>query len=639
MSENREMNARETEKSIVLLTGAAGFLGSHICDTLLEQGRKVRALVLPGDKSVKYIPQGVEISEGNLCDMDSLDAFFDVPQDVKIDVIHCASMVTTNPDFSQKLIDINVGGTKNMIEQCLKRGNFRKMVYVSSTGAIPELPKGTAITETHDFSDAEHNDKVVGWYSKSKAMATDEVLRAVRQRDLNACVVHPSGILGPKDFAIGETTGTVIKIMNGEMPVGMGGSFNLCDVRDLAFGCVSAIANGRKGECYILGNKEVTLKEVCQMLHDASGCKMPFFYVPINMAYKLAAQMEKKAEKTGEKPLMTNFAVYNLARNNKFDYSKAERELGYHTRPYAETLRDEAAWIVEQGYIKEAPKAGEMLAEGAEKLAQANGQIAGAVADGYKKVEHAVVGGYKQIEKAVVDSYTKVEDGFVGSFLTRDGETAQEAKARLKGMQPQAEAEHARGRALIEAVAAAEDKDALRELLHSNGIDQLTDEMLDECWRYLALSQDMDAMRDIFSDKDFASCRAKLAAHGIEISQEDYALVSDILSIGQDPGYVRRLMEIETTEDLLAELQKEGYRNVTMEFLDALKENAISIASDGILTAEEIKGGEHMSIWKRYFRVINRLFAMSTVTELTLRTPGAASPAYTIAMACGVCLM
>ncbi|MCD7856623.1 MAG: NAD-dependent epimerase/dehydratase family protein [Clostridiales bacterium] len=335
--------------TMYLLTGAAGFLGSHICDVLLERVEQVRALVLPGDKSVKYVPDAVEIIEGDLCDMTSLDAFFTVPEGTQTIVIHCASMVTTNADFSQKLLDINVGGTKNIIEQCLNHPECQKMVYVSSTGAIPELPKGQKIKEVDQF-DAE-SDRVVGWYSKSKAMATQAVLDAVRERGLNACVVHPSGILGPKDYAIGETTGTVIKIMNGEMPIGMGGSFNLCDVRDLADGCVSAADKGRCGECYILGNKEVTMKEMCHLLHDASGCKTPYFYVPLGMAYKLAEQMEKKAEKTGEKPLMTNFAVYNLARNNQFDYSKAERELGYHTRPYADTLRDEAQWLAAGGYL------------------------------------------------------------------------------------------------------------------------------------------------------------------------------------------------------------------------------------------------------------------------------------------------
>lgn len=339
------------KQTIYLVTGAAGFLGSHVCDELLERGEKVRALVLPGDKSVKYIPSAVEIVEGNLCDVNSLDRFFTIPDGDESIVIHCASMVTTNPDFNQKLIDVNVGGTENMIDKCLEHSECRKMVYVSSTGAIPELPKGTAIRETDSFTPV--NEKTqVGCYSQSKAMATQAVLDACRTRGLKACVVHPSGILGPKDYAIGETTGTVIKIMNGEMPVGMGGSFNLCDVRDLAHGCVAAADKGKEGECYILANKEVTLKEVCMMLRDASGCKTPFIYVPLSLAYRLAAQMEKKAAKTGQKPLMTNFAVYNLDRNNTFDYSKAERELGYHTRPYAETMSDMARWLVEEGLVK-----------------------------------------------------------------------------------------------------------------------------------------------------------------------------------------------------------------------------------------------------------------------------------------------
>ena len=336
---------------VYLVTGASGFLGSHICDELLEQGERVRALVMKGDRAMKYVPPAVEVVEGNLCEKESLESFFEIEDGCESVVIHCASMVTTNAEFNQKLIDINVGGTQNMIDVCLNHPECKKMVYVSSTGAIPELPKGMPIMETDRFTPIDEKTQV-GCYSQSKAMATQAVLDACRERGLKACVVHPSGILGPKDYAIGETTGTVIKIMNGKMPVAMGGSFNLCDVRDLAHGCIAAVDKGRVGECYILGNKEVTLKEVCQILHRVSGCKQPLFYVPISMAYRLADQMEKKAAKTGEKPMMTNFAVYNLDRNNQFDYSKAERELGYHTRSYEETLRDEAAWLVEGGYIE-----------------------------------------------------------------------------------------------------------------------------------------------------------------------------------------------------------------------------------------------------------------------------------------------
>ena len=404
-------------KAIYLVTGAAGFLGSHVCDELLERGDKVRALVLPGDKSVKYVPEAVEIVEGNLCDVDSLETFFTVPEGDESVVIHCASMVTTNAEFNQKLIDVNVGGTRNIIDKCLEHQECRKLVYVSSTGAIPEEPKGTPIKETRHFTPVDE-ERQVGCYSQSKAMATQAVLDACDCKGLKACVVHPSGILGPKDYAVGETTGTIIKIMKGEMQIGMGGSFNLCDVRDLAHGCVAAADKGRIGECYILGNKEVTLKEVCQMLHDASGCKRPLFYVPISMAYVLAAQMEKKAQKTGEKPLMTNFAVYNLARNNTFDYSKAEEELGYHTRPYAETLRDEAEWLVREGLVEGTlQKAGQTASQQAMKeVLEDKGLIQSA----------AVVTSKEELRKMLrehgitVSDEAVLEDGYHGTVVSRN---------------------------------------------------------------------------------------------------------------------------------------------------------------------------------------------------------------------------
>ena len=336
--------------TLYLLTGAAGFLGSNICRQLIDRGDSVRAFVLKGDPAIQYIPEGVEICEGDLCSYEDCNRFFTVPEGIETICIHCASMVTVNPDYNEKLMAVNVGGTENILEAARNHPECKKLVYVSSTGAIPELPKGQKIREVDRFDPYDEN-RVVGWYSRSKAIATQKVLDAASE-GLNACVVHPSGILGPNDHAISETTGTVIKIMNGEMPVGMGGSFNLCDVRDLAYGTIAACDKGRKGECYILGNKEVTLKEVADMLHDACGCKRPLFYVPISIAYRLAAGMEKKAAKTGKKSLMTRFAVYNLARNNNFDYSKAERELGYRTRPYSETLRDEALWLVAEGKVK-----------------------------------------------------------------------------------------------------------------------------------------------------------------------------------------------------------------------------------------------------------------------------------------------
>ena len=135
-----------------LLTGAAGFLGSNICAQLRSEGKKVRALVLPNDKSVKFIPKEVEVVIGDLCDADSLEPFFTIPEGCSSAIIHCASMVTVDPAFSEKLMAVNVGGTRNIITKVLAHPECEKMVYVSSTGAIPEQPHGTPITEVSQFT-------------------------------------------------------------------------------------------------------------------------------------------------------------------------------------------------------------------------------------------------------------------------------------------------------------------------------------------------------------------------------------------------------------------------------------------------------------------------------------------------------
>lgn len=335
------------DKTIYLVTGAAGFLGGEICRQLLRKRNNVRALVLPKDPAEKFLPEEVEIFHGDLSDIVSLEKFFTVPEGCNSIVMHIASIVTVNPDYNQKVIDVNVGGTENIIDLCLRHKECKKLVYCSSTGAIPELPKGEKIVEVDNF-DA---DKVVGCYSQSKALATKAVLDAVKNKGLNACVVHPSGILGPDDFAVGETTQTVIKIISGEMPVGIDGSFNLCDVRDLANGTILAAEKGKSGSCYILGNDEVSFKDFSKLVHREAGCKKIKFFLPLQVANFLAGMLEKKAKKKGEKPLMTTFSVYNLARNNCFDSSKAKTELGYTTRSYTETLRDEIAWLKKEGKI------------------------------------------------------------------------------------------------------------------------------------------------------------------------------------------------------------------------------------------------------------------------------------------------
>ena len=158
-----------------LVTGAAGFLGSTICRQLVARGDKVRAFVLPGDKSAKYLPEEVEICEGDICEMADVKRFFAVPEGTETYVRHMASIVTVSPDYNPLVMNVNVGGTKNIIRCCLTHPECQKLVYCSSTGAIPETKKGTKIKEVIYFDE----DQVLGCYSRSKAIATQAVLDAV----------------------------------------------------------------------------------------------------------------------------------------------------------------------------------------------------------------------------------------------------------------------------------------------------------------------------------------------------------------------------------------------------------------------------------------------------------------------------
>ncbi len=332
---------------LYLVTGAAGYLGLTVTKQLVSRGAAVRALILPGDPARKYLPEGVEIFEGDLSKKESLNPFFCLPAGAEAYVLHIASIVSTNPEWDQRVIDVNVGGTRNIIDLCLATPGIKKMVYCSSTGAIPDQPKGTAITETDRFDPS----LVPGCYSKSKAMATQEVLNARRDRGLHACIVHPSGILGPGDYARGEITRTLARIIQGGLPVGLDCDFNLCDVRDLSDGLISAAQRGRDGECYILANSPVTFKQFSDMAIGAAGGKRIRLFLPIPVVKIGVWILEGLAKITGKKPLLTSFFLVNVDRNNVFDSGKAQAELGYRPRPYNETITDHVRWMQAEGIL------------------------------------------------------------------------------------------------------------------------------------------------------------------------------------------------------------------------------------------------------------------------------------------------
>lgn len=327
-------------KTLYLVTGAAGYLGGEVCRQLVERGLHGRALVLPGDKTAQYIPREIEQCEGDLCDTASLERFFSVAPDTETIVLHCASMVALGNERRELVMKVNVQGTQNIIDQCFARLECKKLVYVGSTGAIQELPHGQRMKESECFVPEESFDV----YGQSKAMASQLVLDAAKA-GLNACIVMPSGILGPGDAACGPVTSGLLMQMRGKVSVGLKGTFNLCDVRDLANGLFLAVEKGKAGKSYILANEIVTYPEFAALTAQEGHCKKPLFYLPKGIANLAADILERQAKKSGKKPALTRYEIYNLARNNEYDSTKARRELGYTSRPYRETIHDEIVWL------------------------------------------------------------------------------------------------------------------------------------------------------------------------------------------------------------------------------------------------------------------------------------------------------
>ena len=132
------------DERVYLVTGAAGFLGSTITRQLVEQGKRVRAFVLAGDPAIKFIPKEAEIVEGDLTDIDSLEPLFAVPEGTKTVMLHIASFVSVKPEFDQRLVDINVGGCKNVIELCLRHPECEKILTRWTTSTRPRSSVATA---------------------------------------------------------------------------------------------------------------------------------------------------------------------------------------------------------------------------------------------------------------------------------------------------------------------------------------------------------------------------------------------------------------------------------------------------------------------------------------------------------------
>lgn len=335
-----------------LVTGAAGHLGSAVVSELLAAGcQDVRVLVLPGDHTAAALPDGVEQIEGDVLDLAALEKIFDVPYGTETIVIHCAGIVSTSMKFTKKLYEVNVLGTKNIVDLCISK-NVKKLIYVSSIHAMPTLPRGQTMAEINCFDP----DKVIGPYAKTKAEATAYVLAAAK-KGLDAVIVYPCGIVGPYDFGQSNNiTQLILQYCQGKMPVGLKSGFDFVDVRDVARGIVQATERGARGEGYILGNRQVSVPEMFALLQRETGNKRTRFFAPMWLAKAGLPLASLYYKLKHQRPLFCSYSLHTLGCNSCYSHAKAERELGYKARPFEETIHDTIAWLKTQGLLSSLKK-------------------------------------------------------------------------------------------------------------------------------------------------------------------------------------------------------------------------------------------------------------------------------------------
>ncbi len=320
---------------MVLVTGGTGHLGNVLVKKLLESGERVRVLLLPDEpvESLEGLP--VQAVIGDVRNEASLVAAFQGCEYV----YHLAGIVSILKEQSQILEEVNVKGTRNVVNACLKAG-VRRLVYTSSVHAFAEIPAGVLIDERAPISPRE----ALGEYGKSKAQATIEVLKGTK-RGLDAVVVCPAGVIGPYDYRASRMGRFILYLMQSSFLGLPDGAYNFVDVRDIAEGEMLACRNGKSGEVYILSGERITFKDLLRVTRNLVGRTPSYVRLPMWLCRAGALFGEFSYRLTHKEPLLTQESLDTIVSNCALSSAKAEREIGYRHRPIAETIRDTVAWL------------------------------------------------------------------------------------------------------------------------------------------------------------------------------------------------------------------------------------------------------------------------------------------------------
>ena len=317
-----------------LVTGGAGHLGNVLVRELLARGERVRVLVLPGEDTRSLAGVEIERVEGNILDRDSLAKAME-----GIDVVfHMAALVSITEEKSTLLQEVNVEGTRNVIDMAQKMG-VPKLIYTSSIHALERPPKGMPITEQLPFDP----NNPAGPYDRTKAQASLLVQEAVR-RGMDARIVCPTGVVGPYDFRRSEMGELILSWMQKRVNVLVDGAFDFVDVRDVAQGEILARDNGKPGETYILGGERIELTLLHKLVQKVIGRKTAPITFPLPIARIVAPIAEIYYRVTKTKPRFTSYSIETVDSNSNISSSKAKTELGYQPRGLAQSISDTVRW-------------------------------------------------------------------------------------------------------------------------------------------------------------------------------------------------------------------------------------------------------------------------------------------------------
>src|SRR5580693_4195541 len=302
-----------------LVTGAAGFLGSHVARQLVARGEDVRVLMRVSSTNRAIADLSLEYVTGDLRDPASLDRALAGVQYV----FHVAADYRLWARRSKEIYDSNVGGTKNLLEAA-KRGGIEQLIYTSTVATIavdrPQHP--------NEFTDAKLGE-MVGHYKRSKWMAEQEVLKAAKA-GLPVIVAMPTTPVGPWDWKPTPTGKIILDFLNGKMPGYVETGLNFVGVEECAAGHLLISEKGKVGERYLLGGENLTLKGMLDLLARITGLRAPMLKIPHGLALGVAYASTAFSRLIGREPGIPVEGV-KIARHMMFvDASRVQRELQFH---------------------------------------------------------------------------------------------------------------------------------------------------------------------------------------------------------------------------------------------------------------------------------------------------------------------